>query len=51
MKLPARREYPEYYEVIRRPMDINKIVTKIDEGKVSFHFNYSTKYYLLKVNI
>ncbi|RXG70372.1 ATP-dependent helicase brm [Armadillidium vulgare] len=33
MKLPSRRELPDYYEIIKRPMDIKKILGKIDEGK------------------
>nr|XP_018898267.1 PREDICTED: ATP-dependent helicase brm-like [Bemisia tabaci] len=33
MKLPSRRELPDYYEVIKKPLDIKKILTKIDEGK------------------
>ena len=34
MKLPTRKELPDYYEVIRRPVDISKIQVKIDDGKV-----------------
>merc|ERR1712077_76446 len=33
MKLPTRKELPDYYEVIRRPVDISKIQGKIDDGK------------------
>lgn len=33
MKQPSRKDYPDYYEIIKRPMDINKIVNRIDEGK------------------
>merc|ERR1719412_448781 len=33
MKLPTRKELPDYYEVIRRPVDISKIQVKIDDGK------------------
>ncbi len=36
MKLPSRREYPDYYEIIKKPIDIKKILTKIDNGIVSF---------------
>ncbi len=35
IKLPTRRELPDYYEVIKRPVDISKILSKIDEGKVN----------------
>jgi len=34
MKLPNRKEYPEYYSVIKKPIDINKIMIYIDDGKV-----------------
>merc|ERR1719189_1818930 len=30
MKLPTRKELPDYYEVIRKPVDISKILTKIE---------------------
>ncbi|KAF5276830.1 hypothetical protein FQA39_LY06382 [Lamprigera yunnana] len=33
MKQPSRKDYPDYYDIIKRPMDINKIVNRIDEGK------------------
>jgi len=33
MKLPSRRELPDYYEVIKRPMDIHKIQNKINDGR------------------
>ncbi|PSN30883.1 ATP-dependent helicase brm [Blattella germanica] len=35
MKLPSRRELPDYYEIIKKPLDIKKILQRIDEGKVS----------------
>lgn len=36
MKLPSRKELPDYYEVIKKPLDIKKIMSRIEEGKVSF---------------
>lgn len=33
MQLPSRRELPDYYEVIDRPMDLNRIKKKIKEGR------------------
>lgn len=33
MKLPPRKDYPDYYDIIKRPIDITKIVNRIDEGK------------------
>merc|ERR1712062_904889 len=31
MKLPTRKELPDYYDVIRKPVDITKILTKIED--------------------
>lgn len=39
MKLPSRRELPDYYDVIKKPLDIKKITNRIEDGKVSFQFN------------
>jgi SWI/SNF-related matrix-associated actin-dependent regulator of chromatin subfamily A protein 2/4 len=33
MQLPTKKELPDYYEVIDRPMDFNKIKRKIKEGR------------------
>ena len=33
MKLPNRKELPDYYEIIQKPVDITKILTKIEDGK------------------
>ena len=33
MELPSRREFPDYYEIIKKPLAINKLIQKIDEGK------------------
>nr|XP_018913834.1 PREDICTED: ATP-dependent helicase brm-like isoform X2 [Bemisia tabaci] len=33
MKLPSRKELPDYYEVIKKPIDIKKIMSRIEEGK------------------
>ena len=33
MKLPSKKELPDYYEIIRRPVDIRKILGKIDDEK------------------
>jgi hypothetical protein len=33
IQLPSRREYPDYYEQIERPMDLNRIRRKIDDDK------------------
>ncbi|XP_019754076.1 ATP-dependent helicase brm isoform X2 [Dendroctonus ponderosae] len=33
MKLPPRKDYPDYYEVIKKPMDIMRIITRIEDAK------------------
>uniref|UniRef100_A0A914XQ02 Uncharacterized protein n=1 Tax=Plectus sambesii TaxID=2011161 RepID=A0A914XQ02_9BILA len=33
MQLPTKKELPDYYDVIDRPMDFNKIKRKIKEGR------------------
>ena len=33
LKLPSKRDLPDYYEVIKRPIDIRKIMTRIEEAK------------------
>ncbi|CAB0003666.1 unnamed protein product [Nesidiocoris tenuis] len=33
MKLPSRHKYPDYYELIKKPIDIKKIQAKVDECK------------------
>ncbi|XP_045541964.1 ATP-dependent helicase brm [Papilio machaon] len=35
MKLPSRRELPDYYDVIKKPLDIKKIMNRIEDGKYS----------------
>ncbi|XP_037300295.1 ATP-dependent helicase brm [Manduca sexta] len=35
MKLPSRRELPDYYDVIKKPLDIKKIMSRIEDGKYS----------------
>jgi SWI/SNF-related matrix-associated actin-dependent regulator of chromatin subfamily A protein 2/4 len=37
VKLPTRRELPDYYEIIKKPVDITKIQNKIDDGKVKLN--------------
>jgi len=42
MKLPSRREYPDYYEIIKKPIDIKKILSKIDNSYVCTKHNISS---------
>lgn len=34
MKQPPKKDYPDYYEIIKKPIDITKIMNRIEEGKV-----------------
>ena len=49
MKLPTRKELPDYYEVIRRPVDISKIQAKIDDGKVKIYIKLLYTFCSLKL--
>lgn len=33
MKIPPRKDYPDYYEIIKKPIDMTKIVNRINDGK------------------
>ncbi|KAK0078517.1 hypothetical protein PV326_009307 [Microctonus aethiopoides] len=33
MKPPSRKEHPDYYDIIKKPLSINKLLQMIDEGK------------------
>ena len=35
IKLPTRRELPDYYEILKKPVDSTRILSKIDDGKVN----------------
>lgn len=47
MKLPSRRELPDYYEVIRKPLDIKKILSRIDEAKYTDFADLEKDFYQL----
>lgn len=32
MTLPSRRQYPQYYEMIKRPVCLDDVKTRLDEG-------------------
>lgn len=34
MKLPSKSKLPDYYDIIKKPIDIKKIFNRIDDGKV-----------------
>lgn len=35
MKLPSKQKLPDYYEIIKKPLDIKRISQRIEEGKYS----------------
>jgi hypothetical protein len=35
MKLPSKQELPDYYNIIKKPIDIKKIQQRLEESKVS----------------
>jgi len=35
MKLPSRQKLPDYYEIIKKPVDIKKINQRIEDGRYS----------------
>lgn len=42
MKLPTRKELPDYYQVIRRPLDFHKIERSLQEGKYKSLANFES---------
>jgi hypothetical protein len=36
MKLPSKQELPDYYNIIKKPIDIKKIQQRLEENKVNF---------------
>nr|QYV43157.1 Brahma [Colaphellus bowringi] len=47
IKLPPRKEYPDYYTIIKKPMDITKIMNYIDDGKYSEFMDLERDFMLL----
>ncbi|KAJ8969543.1 hypothetical protein NQ314_001695 [Rhamnusium bicolor] len=50
MKLPARKDYPDYYEIIKKPIDINKILNRIEDGKYTDFVDLERDFMLLCQN-
>lgn len=50
IQLPSRRELPDYYEVIDRPMDLNRIKKKIKDCRYSLFSEMSEDVELLCSN-
>ncbi|CAH0558695.1 unnamed protein product [Brassicogethes aeneus] len=50
MKLPSRKEYPEYYSIIKKPIDVNKIMNYIEDGRYSDFMDLERDFMLLCQN-
>ncbi|KAJ8974910.1 hypothetical protein NQ317_009839 [Molorchus minor] len=50
MKLPPRKDYPDYYEIIKKPIDINKILNRIEDGKYTDFVDLERDFMLLCQN-
>lgn len=50
MKLPPRKDYPDYYDIIKKPIDINKILNRIEDGKYSDFSDLERDFMLLCSN-
>jgi SWI/SNF-related matrix-associated actin-dependent regulator of chromatin subfamily A member 2/4 len=38
MKLPPKKDLPDYYELIRKPIDVKKIYQRIEDNRVIMSF-------------
>ncbi|CAH1967332.1 unnamed protein product [Acanthoscelides obtectus] len=50
MKLPPRKDYPDYYEIIKKPIDITKILNRIEDGKYTDFADLERDFMLLCQN-
>ncbi|KAJ8942776.1 hypothetical protein NQ318_002936 [Aromia moschata] len=50
IKLPPRKEYPDYYTIIKKPIDISKIMAYIEDGKYSDFLDLERDFMLLCQN-
>jgi hypothetical protein len=41
MKLPSKQELPDYYNIIKKPIDIKKIQQRLEENKVNFEVEHA----------
>lgn len=41
MKLPSKQELPDYYNIIKKPIDIKKIQQRLEENKVNFETEHA----------
>ena len=50
MKVPPRKDYPDYYDIIKKPIDITKIMNRIEEAKVNVILSFICISNLTKLN-
>ncbi|KAG5880735.1 hypothetical protein JTB14_009145 [Gonioctena quinquepunctata] len=50
IKLPPKKEYPDYYTIIKKPMDITKIMNYIEDGKYTDFMDLERDFMLLCQN-
>lgn len=50
LKLPSRKELPEYYVVIKKPLDIKKIMNRIEDGKYNDMADLERDFFTLCAN-
>lgn len=50
IELPTKRELPDYYEIIKNPMDFNRIKKKLDKGKYLTPNDFAKDVYLMTTN-
>ncbi|XP_017784542.1 PREDICTED: ATP-dependent helicase brm isoform X2 [Nicrophorus vespilloides] len=50
MKIPPRKDYPDYYDIIKKPIDMTKIANRIDEGKYTDFADLERDFMLLCQN-
>ena len=50
MKLPTRKELPDYYEVIKRPVDFHRIKARVRDGKYRSMYELESDILLLCKN-
>lgn len=48
LRLPNAKEFPDYYEVIKRPIDFEKIANKIKQVLIKLYLSFFTLHETLK---
>ncbi|XP_072385053.1 ATP-dependent helicase brm-like isoform X2 [Diabrotica undecimpunctata] len=50
IRLPPKKDYPDYYEIIKKPIDMNKILNRIEDGKYTDFADLERDFMLLCQN-